>query len=661
MSPALRLCLLLAVPCLPARAEEALRVGVLLDPPYVQREASGSRLTGASVDLAELLARRMGRTLSWQVYDSPAALAAAQQAGRLDLAPLLPQTPAGLRYWRFSEPAVRVPVKLVARRGFRIGTLDELTVGYRVALRDDGPLRRFVAENYPALPRLGLAGERAALDAVVDGRADAALIDLPHAHALLGRGDYLDLELIGDAGYTLTLRVASRADRPELGRAVDAALARIEPAALAALQARWLRPPATPAWQRPGFWRGASWLLLAALLALGLALAWQSRQRRELRQQLAQTRRELEARESSEAALQLTQFSLDRNTAGVLWLGWDGRICYANEAVLRMHGHAAGQLLGQGIRALDPALDVDGWLACWHHIRQAGADEYETVHRCADGSQLPVDVRLSYLRYRDSEYLVAFVTDATERRRARAALLASEADLRELAAHIDTVREEEKARIAREVHDELGQVLTGLRLETSMAGQAAGAAAPALAERIGRMQGLIDQTFLIVRSIASELRPPILNAGLPAALDWLARRFEERYGLPTVVSVHGAVPALDAKTEIALFRIAQESLTNVARHAQAQTVRIDLTVSDGTLFLAIEDDGRGFAPDPGRPASFGLIGMRERAMAIGGSCMVESREGEGTDVTVRLPIVEKGADLAPAGLPRSGEGGGSGI
>ncbi|WP_374535629.1 sensor histidine kinase [Chitinimonas taiwanensis] len=638
MPLALRLCCLLLLLC-PTWAADALRAGVLLDPPYVQREASGSRLTGAAIELGELLGRAMGRPISWQVYDSEAALLAARRAGQLDLIPLLAQTPEGLRDFQFSEPAVRVPIKLVARRGFRVSSLDELSLGYVVALRDSGPLRRFVAENYPALPRVAdLPSERAALDQVVRGRADVALIDLPRARALVGRGDYLDLELIGDAGYTLMLRVASRADRPALGREIDAALARIPPSALAGLQQRWLRPPASAPWAQLGFWRNASLLLLLLALACACWLAWQLRLQRRLVVELRRVQRELELRESAEAALQLTQLSLDRNTVGVLWLSWDGRIRYANEAALRMHGYPPGGLLGLGIRQLDASLDVDGWLACWHRVKQHGAAEYEAAHICADGSALPVDVRLSYLRYRDTEYLVAFVNDATERRRARHALEASEASLRELAAHLDTVREEEKARIAREVHDELGQVLTGLRLEASMAGLVAGSEPALVRERIARMQSLIDQTFQIVRSIASELRPPVLNAGLPAALDWLARRFEERYGLPTVLSVHGQLPALGDKVEIALFRIAQEALTNIARHAEAETVRIDLTVDKDTLFLAIEDDGRGFLQDASRPSSFGLIGMRERAMAIGGECMLESHQGEGTDVTVRLPL-----------------------
>ncbi|HEY9100685.1 sensor histidine kinase [Chitinimonas sp.] len=628
---------LLASAAVAAEPLPPLRVGVLVDPPYVLRETAGSKLTGASVELAGLLAKQMGRELHWQVYDTPAQLAAARRAGQIDLLPLQAQTPEGLRDYLFSEPVVRMPVKLVARQGFRAGTLEELG-GYVLALQQSGPVERFVRDNYPSHMRAAYPSERATLDALVSGQVDVALVDQAHARALVGRGDYLDLEAIGDAGYTLMLRVASRNDHPELAEAINEALGRLPASELASLQRRWLSPQTTPPWSRASFWQlGAAGLMVLLLLLAGSYL-WQRRAYGSLRRQLNATEQQLESQAASAAALQLTQFSLDRSTVGVLWLGWDGLIRYANTAALALHGYPPAQLDGQSVRLLDPQLDVDGWLAAWHRVKQSGAAEYEALHTQAGGASLPVDVRLSYLRFHKTEYLVMFVADATERRRARAALEASEASMRELAGHIETVREEEKARIAREVHDELGQVLTGLRLEVSMTGLAAGAEAPKVHERVQRMQGLIDQTFQIVRSIASELRPPILNAGLPASLDWLARRHEDRFGVPVVVSVHEALPALPDVAAVALFRIAQEALTNIARHAHAETVRIDLTVAEQMLFLAIEDDGRGFDAQAARPTSFGLLGMSERAMAIGGVCTVESHYGEGTDVTVRLPL-----------------------
>ncbi|MNZ98880.1 Oxygen sensor histidine kinase NreB [compost metagenome] len=206
------------------------------------------------------------------------------------------------------------------------------------------------------------------------------------------------------------------------------------------------------------------------------------------------------------------------------------------------------------------------------------------------------------------------------------------------------MREEEKARIAREVHDELGQVLTVLKLETSMCELAYGELDAGLRERLGNMKKLIAQLFQLVRDVATALRPPILDAGIGSAVEWQARRFEARTQIPCLVEVPENPPRLADAKAIGLFRILQEALTNVMRHAQAHTVELALTVEGRELCLRISDDGRGFEASAMRQGvSFGLVGMHERVLMLGGSLQIDSQPGEGTTLWVRVPLDPSGA------------------
>ena len=233
------------------------------------------------------------------------------------------------------------------------------------------------------------------------------------------------------------------------------------------------------------------------------------------------------------------------------------------------------------------------------------------------------------------------VWDISESKRIELELDSSRGQLRELSAHLESVREEEKARIAREVHDELGQILTVLKLETSMCELAYAQLDPGLHERLNSMKKLIAQLFQLVRDVATSLRPPILDAGISSAIEWQARRFEARTHIPCLVQVPEHLPPLGASKEVGLFRILQEALTNVMRHAQAHTVELTLSVEGRELCLSISDDGQGFVPAGGRPTSFGLVGMRERVLMLGGTLALHSVPGEGTTLTVRVPLVEK--------------------
>ena len=229
--------------------------------------------------------------------------------------------------------------------------------------------------------------------------------------------------------------------------------------------------------------------------------------------------------------------------------------------------------------------------------------------------------------------------DITEAKRAEDQLRASRAALRSLATRQQDVREDERARIAREIHDSLGQALTALKLQLVAAHEMADGASPELSARLCETAGMVDDLVKMVRRIATELRPPILDQlGLPAAVEWLAQDFSRRSGIACDVTLLPVNGAITDELATALFRIVQEGLTNVSRHADAARVQIGLGVNAGCVTLEITDDGRGIteATSTG-PGSLGILGMRERAAALGGVLEVVPRSGGGTRISAWFP------------------------
>jgi two-component system, NarL family, sensor histidine kinase UhpB len=237
--------------------------------------------------------------------------------------------------------------------------------------------------------------------------------------------------------------------------------------------------------------------------------------------------------------------------------------------------------------------------------------------------------------------------EATRRgERARADAEAARDQLRALAARLSDVREDERREIARELHDQVGQALTALKLDLgSLAASLDGAAAEAARARLAAMDALVDATLDTTRRLSTSLRPAILDdLGLPAAIRWQARELAQRAGVACDARVPEGGPAVPPAAALALFRILQEALTNVTRHAAARAVRVELRVEGEQATLTVADDGRGFPADAlARPTSLGLVGMRERALALGGDVTIEGAAGRGTTVTARVPLAAGGA------------------
>jgi PAS domain S-box-containing protein len=257
-----------------------------------------------------------------------------------------------------------------------------------------------------------------------------------------------------------------------------------------------------------------------------------------------------------------------------------------------------------------------------------------------NGEEFPIDASISHVTVHGGVYYTVILRDVTERVRADEALRRSREELHEIATVTSTAREQEKARIARELHDELAQALTALKMDVDALAESAAAADEDVAARIAAMREVLDGAVASTRRIAADLRPLMLDdLGLVPAIEWLVAGFTQRHGTPCELHVDPAQLELGDPYATAIFRIIQESLANVARHAQATRVRVELTRTDGRIHLQVRDNGRGFDPTrPRKPTSFGLVGLRERAHLVAGRLTIESAPGQGTVVDVSIPL-----------------------
>ena len=235
--------------------------------------------------------------------------------------------------------------------------------------------------------------------------------------------------------------------------------------------------------------------------------------------------------------------------------------------------------------------------------------------------------------------ILSLVHDVTERKKTEQNLNRSYEEVRQLTSHLQNIREEERSHIAREIHDELGQQLTVLKMDVLGLSKKLGESDVAIQQRIRDIVDLLDSTVRSVRRISSELRPSLLyNLGLDAAIEWHLKEFGKRSGLTTIfIEPTGLVKIQDA-IKNGLFRIFQESLTNVGRHANATKVIVSLEQKDGLLTLIVEDNGQGFEEEKiGKKRTLGILGMRERCEMMGGSYAIQSAPGQGTTVSAVIP------------------------
>jgi signal transduction histidine kinase len=231
-------------------------------------------------------------------------------------------------------------------------------------------------------------------------------------------------------------------------------------------------------------------------------------------------------------------------------------------------------------------------------------------------------------------------SELRERERVQQVLVNSQTELRRLTEHLHTVREEERARVAREIHDELGQQLTALKMDVAWIRKRLPTTPPVLREKTESMALMIDAAIHTVRRISSELRPGLLDdLGLAAAMEWQTTEFMKRTGIACDLDIPPDDLPIQRELATALFRVFQEALTNVARHARATRVRVSLGAAAGVATLEVRDDGRGITEEQAcNPTSFGILGMRERVNSWGGTLEIEGVPETGTAVRVTVKL-----------------------
>jgi signal transduction histidine kinase len=248
-----------------------------------------------------------------------------------------------------------------------------------------------------------------------------------------------------------------------------------------------------------------------------------------------------------------------------------------------------------------------------------------------------MEASISQLDTAEGKLFTVILRDISERVR-------TQEELSSFAAEAHTIREGEKSRIARELHDELAQALTALKMDTIWLRDNAPAQPDKAVAKLAEMVSMLDTTVAATRRIAADLRPLLLDdLGLAPAIEWLAHTFTQRTGVPCAVSVDEELE-LPEPYATAVFRIVQESLANVGKHAQATEAGVVIARTGQAVMLEVRDNGQGFATAaPRKPHSLGLMGLRERAQLLKGTVSIDSRPGKGTRVQVRIPVQEIGA------------------
>jgi PAS domain S-box-containing protein len=402
------------------------------------------------------------------------------------------------------------------------------------------------------------------------------------------------------------------------------------------------------------FWWGhrVPWLVAASLvmdmLVVGSGIAFGIRQTLLVEQKTQQAELlSIQAQTSLQQKEARLSAIVDSAMDAIITVNDEQKIVLFNRAAEQVFGISREQAIGRPLERFLPARFRE---AHRMHVKKFGQTGV-TSRRMGDvtklwavrsnGDEFPIEASISQVAEGDRRYFTVILRDITLRDRYETELKHQQAELRALSAQVLEAREEEKTRIARELHDELGQLLTALKMDLGWLGGNLTAGDPAVAAKVTQMNETLDRTVGSVRRIAADLRPLMLDdLGLPDAVAWLVEDFSKRSG----VHCHFRAPDekllsdLDRTVSNTVYRALQESLTNIARHAKAQNAWIVLHIDGESIDLEVEDDGLGItASDVAKVRSFGLKGMRERTLHLGGTLDVARAPRGGTRITLHIP------------------------
>jgi len=331
---------------------------------------------------------------------------------------------------------------------------------------------------------------------------------------------------------------------------------------------------------------------------------------------------------------------------GIIGLTPAGTIVSWNTGAQKLLGFSTGETIGESISMIAPPAHRDELLKIVDQIKKGEhVESYETVLLKKDGETIDVSVTISPIT-NDSGVIVgasAIVRDISERKMVQKELGKSNEQLRELYRLLQSAREEERTRIAREIHDEFGQTLTALKFDLAWMEKRLSKDQTPIFQKIESMSKIISMAIQSIKKLSTDLRPGILDDfGLHAAIEWQAEEFETRTGKKCNVVLNVDDLNIGDDVSTAIFRIMQETLTNIMRHADADRVELQLREEPGELIFMVRDDGIGLNLDEvNTPQSYGLVGIRERAHSLGGTAEITSSPGHGTTVCVRLPLEKR--------------------
>ena len=358
----------------------------------------------------------------------------------------------------------------------------------------------------------------------------------------------------------------------------------------------------------------------------------------------------LEERHRTEEALRESQTQLSGIIGSamdaIITIDQDQRILVFNAAAERMFRIAALDVIGQPVQRLIPERFRGTHHMGLHDFARTNLEKWwvgmlgDAAGLRAHGGEFPMEATISQVEVGGRKLFTMILHETTRQKEVEQQLRDSQEQMRALAAHLQSVREEERSRIAQEIQETLGQALAAMNMDLAWLSSRLSGDRESLGDKMERMQSLINGAIYSVRRIATELRPSVLdNLGLVATVEWQAEEFEARTGIQCRFAAEPGDLAVTPAVGIALFRICQEALTNIARHATASRVAIGLREEADSLVLTVTDNGRGITEEEiANRNSLGLLGMRERAFLLGGQVSIAGRPGEGTTVSVRIPL-----------------------